>query len=104
MDKNAEQEKVKNEKELYSIILFVINDGAHSKRAEKKLKNLCEEWLPHRYDIEVVDVVKDFQTALDYNILLTPSVVITNPKPQVTIHGDLSDARKFIAALKLEDE
>lgn len=103
MEKKAEQEDINNEKEEYSIILFVINDGSHSKRAKKNLKSLCEKLLPERHHIEVVDVVDDFQTALDHNILLTPSVVVTHPKPKVTIHGDLSDTRKFVAALKLEE-
>lgn len=49
-------------------------------------------------------MIKDFQTALDYNILLTPSVVVTKPEPQKTIHGDLSDPDKFVKALNLHDQ
>lgn len=99
-----EGQKGNNPEEVhYSIILFVINNGINSRRARKNLERLCEEWLPSRHKIEIVDVVKDFQTALDYDILLTPSVVVTDPKPRVTIHGDLSDASKFIDALNLEE-
>ncbi len=88
----------------YSFILFVIREGSNSERARENLERLCKKWLPKRHDIEVVDVLEEFQTALDYNILLTPSVVITEPEPQKVIHGDLSDPQKFVKALKLNEE
>lgn len=88
----------------YSFILFIISNGDNSGRARENLERLCKKWLPGRHEIEVVDVIKDFQTALDYNILLTPSVVVTKPEPQKTIHGDLSDPDKFVKALNLHDQ
>ena len=86
----------------YSFILFVVSNGEHSGQARENLKRLCEKFLPGRHTIQVVDVVEDFQTALDHDILLTPSIVITDPEPRVVIHGDLSDPGKFIDALNLE--
>ena len=88
----------------YSFILFIISNGKHSMQARENLEQLCEKHLPGRYEIEVVDVVKDFQTALDYNILVTPSVVITEPNPRTIIHGDLSDPENFIKALNLSEK
>ncbi len=88
--------------ENYTFVLFVIEEGTNSEQARKNLESLCEEWLPGRHEIEVVDVVDDFQVALDYNILLTPAVVIVEPEPRTTIHGDLSDTQKFVDALNLD--
>lgn len=88
----------------YSFILFVISNGDNSARAQENLERLCKKWLPGRHNIKVVDVLEDFQTALDYNILLTPSVVVTKPEPRKVIHGDLSDPHKFIEALNLNEE
>jgi len=88
----------------YTFVLFVIKDAEHSKRAHANLERLCEKWLAGKYQIETVDVVEDFQTALDYNILLTPSVVVKYPEPRLTIHGDLSNAQNFIDALNLDQE
>lgn len=87
----------------YSFILFVISDGEHSRQARENLIQLCEKYLAEPYEIKIVDVAEDFQTALDYNILVTPSVVVTDPKPQTVIHGDLSDPDKFIDALNLSE-
>lgn len=102
MNKFAEQDGKKREQMHYSFILFIVKDGENSERARNNLERLCEKWLPGRHKIKIVDVLEDFQTALDYNILLTPSVVITDPKPEVTIHGDLSDASKFFDILNLD--
>ncbi len=95
-------EKSQNNSEVthYSFLLFVIKEGENSKNALKNLEHLCRKWLPGRHTIEVVDVVEDFQTALDHNILVTPSLVITDPKPQITIHGDLSDPDKLLNQIK----
>lgn len=88
----------------YSFILFIVKNGNNSERAQNNLNHLCEEWLPEDYTITVVDVVEDFQTALDHNILLTPAVIITEPEPEVVLYGDLSDSSKFIDALNLKSE
>lgn len=102
MDKTAEEHKPPEEIH-YSFILFVVSNGEHSGQARENLNRLCDKFLPGRHTIRVVDVVEEFQTALDHNILLTPSVVITNPEPRVVIHGDLSDPETFLDALNLEE-
>lgn len=90
------------DQEYYSFVLFVIDNGANSERARENLERLCNEWMPRRHEIKVVDVVEQFEIALDYNILLTPAVVVKKPEPMITIHGDLSDASKFVDALNLD--
>lgn len=104
MNSNGGQKGNKSEQEHYSLILFVIDDGDNSRRARKNLKRLCEKWVPDQHDVKIVDVLEDFQTALDHNILLTPSVVVISPAPRKVIHGDLSDGRKFAEALNLHDK
>lgn len=87
----------------YSFTLFIVSNGDNSTRALRNLKRLCEKWLADRYIISVVDVVEDFETALEHDILLTPTVLVTEPKPQVVIYGDLSDPLKFRDALNLKE-
>lgn len=87
----------------YSFILFIVENGKNSERAIENLKSLCEKWLPDSHTITIVDVVEDFQTALDHDILLTPSVIVTEPEPRVVLHGDLSDSSKFVDALNLDE-
>ena len=102
MGESKKQQDKKIQGMHYSFILFVVENGDNSGRALENLKRLCQKWLPDQYSITVVDVVEDFQTALDYNVLVTPSVIVKEPEPRVLIHGDLSDPRKFIDALNLD--
>lgn len=103
--KNSSRQLVKDrESQVCTMVLFMVSDGSNSLRAKENLERLAEQYLSGRHRIEIVDVVKDFQTALEHNILLTPSVVITDPPPRITIHGDLSDPRKFVDALNLNRE
>ena len=102
MGQSKEQQDKQSQRAHYSFILFIVENGDNSGRALENLKRLCQKWLPGQHSITVVDVVEDFQTALDYNVLVTPSVIVTEPEPQVLIHGDLSDPNKFIDALNLD--
>lgn len=104
MNTSSKQRVKGRETQAYTMILFVVSDGSNSRRARENLERLCEQYLPGRHRIEIVDVTKDFQAALDHNVLLTPSVVVTAPRPRITVHGDLSDPRKFINALNLDKE
>ena len=104
MNKSSKKRSKDWKTQAYTMILFVVSDGSNSRRALENLNRLCGQYLPGRHRIEIVDVMKDFQAALDHNILLTPSVVITDPSPRITIHGDLSDPQRFINALGLDKE
>ncbi|MEX0646986.1 MAG: circadian clock KaiB family protein [Balneolaceae bacterium] len=104
MNNFAEQQESNPQNHHYTFTLFVIKSGANSERAKENLENHCDKWLQGRYDIKVVDVVEDFQTALKHNILLTPSVLVTGSGLKKVIHGDLSDSRKFAEALNLYNE
>ncbi len=102
MEENVELSAEQSNDVTYNFILFIVEGGYNSERAVINLQELCNQWLPNRHTIKVVDVVKEFQTALEYNILLTPSVVVTDPKPQTVIYGDLSDSDKFLEVLNLK--
>jgi circadian clock protein KaiB len=84
--------------------VFMAGDEPHSMLALNNLKRFCEAYLQDRYEIQVVDVFKSFDTALTNSIFLTPAVIKMRPSPRVTIFGNLSDAKKLLAALQLEIE
>ncbi len=83
------------------MILFVAGDEPNSRRARENIRAACSEKGSKRYDLQVVDVFDDFQTALDYDIMVTPALVVLDPPPRVTLLGDLSDTEKLHAALGL---
>ncbi len=76
------KEKIKNKSNIqthYHLKLFVAGDEPNSYKAKKTIERLCESCLKGNYKLEVVDVLKDYQVALDNNILIAPTLVIVAP-------------------------
>ncbi len=87
--------------ENYVMLLFVVSDEPNSKQAKDNLKRICDTHLNGRYQNKIINVLEDFQLALEYNVLVTPTLVLVEPPPQVRIFGNLSDTKKVIEALRL---
>jgi circadian clock protein KaiB len=84
--------------------LYVAGEGPNSVKAIANLNGLCREHLADRYEIEILDVLKDPQRALDDNVMLTPTLVKLLPKPTAKVIGNLSDSRTVLAACGLNPE
>jgi len=69
--------------------------------AKKNIEQICAAYLQGRCELTVFDVCKDFITALDHGVLLTPTLLLLSPLPSVTIIGNLSDTEKVLGALRL---
>ena len=78
----------------YLLRLFIAGNGQNSQKALVNLRSLCQEHLEGRYTIETVDVVDDFQAAVNDNILVTPALILVAPLPRVMVLGNLSDRQK----------
>jgi circadian clock protein KaiB len=82
----------------YFFRLFVAGGESNSRLAEQNLRALCNEHLPGRHQIEVVDVLKDAEKALQAKIMLAPAVAVISPRA-MTFYGTLNDKPKILAAL-----
>jgi circadian clock protein KaiB len=89
---------------IYELRLFVTGRTPQSQRAVENLWQICEETIPGRYQIEVIDVLERPQMAEEDKILATPTLVRRTPRPQRKIIGDLSDRERVIHALDLTTE
>jgi circadian clock protein KaiB len=87
--------------EIYVFLLFVAGNESNSAQARGNLAPLCEKHLQGRYQIEIVDVLKDASTAHKNNVLVTPTLILIEPPPKVTLLGNLNDIRQVLAALRL---
>ena len=80
--------------------LFVAGDEPNSRRAKENLSNLCDEYLKGDCKIETIDILKDYQTAINDRIFVTPALKVEmTQKPTLTIYGNLSDEKKLLSAL-----
>jgi circadian clock protein KaiB len=98
------KEKIKGKEaqgETYILRLFMADNEPNSKQALENLKRLQETHLKMPHKKEIVDVMEDFQTALENNVLVTPCLILASPLPRVTIFGNLSDKERVLAALRL---
>lgn len=87
----------------YKFTLFVVGNGPNSQLAQDNLENICAEYLrAGNCKVRIVDVQKDFQTALDYEILVTPTLVVEGPRGRSTILGNLSEVDRVLVTLGYE--
>lgn len=88
----------------YAFTVFVTGETARSKRAVSNLRSVCERLVPGDYELSIVDVLVDTQTAEDHNIIATPTVLRTRPEPERRVLGDLSDLTQVATALDIGDD
>jgi circadian clock protein KaiB len=87
--------------ETWQLRLYVAGQTPRSVAAFANLKKICEEHLPGRYDIEVVDLVKHPQLAAGDQILAIPTLVRKLPQPLRKIVGDLRDTERALVGLQI---
>lgn len=87
--------------EKWDLRLYVAGQSPRSLAAFANLKKICEEHLPGRYNIEVVDLVKHPQLAAGDQILAIPTLVRKLPQPLRKIVGDLRDVEKALVGLQI---
>jgi circadian clock protein KaiB len=85
----------------YQLRLYVTDHTLRSRQALAQLRSLCDEQLPDRYELEVVDVLTRPEVARAHRILATPTVEKLLPHPMRRIIGDLADIEKVLAGLEL---
>ena len=87
--------------EVFMFRLYVAGDGPNSLQAMANLAQLCEAHLADRYEIEIVDVLRDPKRALTESILMTPTLVSESPYPGHRIVGTLSNTEPILQILGL---
>ena len=86
----------------YRLRLFVAGEEANSRQARANLERLCEEYLAGRFEVEVVDVLKDFRAAVAERVLVTPALIVAAPPPRAVVLGNLSDTPRVLTALGIQ--
>ncbi|MEJ7663782.1 MAG: circadian clock KaiB family protein [Hymenobacter sp.] len=74
---------------------------AKSDAALANLRRYCEQQVPGRYRLEVIDLLQNPQLAEGDQILAIPTVVRKMPEPIRRVIGDLSNEERVIVGLDL---
>ena len=85
----------------WELRLYVAGQTPKSMAAFQNLQRLCEEHLPGRYRIEVIDLLQNPKLARDEQIVAIPTLVRKLPDPICRVIGDLSDTERTLVGLQL---
>ena len=82
--------------------LYIAGQSPKSLTAITNLTALCEEHLPSRHQIEIIDLVEHPRLAATDEIIAIPTLVRRLPAPARRIVGDLSDTARVLDGLQLK--
>jgi circadian clock protein KaiB len=99
-EKILERSQVEKE-EHYVLRLYVTGMTPRSTEAFAAIKALCEEHLPARYDLEVIDIYEHPSLAKDEQIIAVPTLVKQLPTPLRRLIGNLADKERVLMGLDL---
>lgn len=91
------------EPDIFRFRLYVADDTLNSGQALANLRAICNRYLPGRYKIELVDVLKEPHRALQDRVFMTPTLVKLAPMPVERIIGNLSQTTLVLQVLGLEE-
>jgi circadian clock protein KaiB len=85
----------------YNLRLYVAGQTPKSIAAIANLKKICEQHLNGRYNIEVIDLMKNPALAQRHQIVAIPTLIRQLPEPLKRIIGDLSNFEKVLVGLDI---
>ena len=86
----------------YNFRLYVAGQTPKSMAAITNLKTVCEKHLPGAYNIEIIDIAKNPERAIEDQIMALPTLVRRLPEPIKRVIGTLSDMEKVLIGLDIE--
>lgn len=87
----------------WQLRVYVANYKTRSAVTVANLERLCEQSIPGRYQIEIVDLLKTPERCRKDRIVAIPTVVRSFPLPERRAVGTLADERAAIQALELNE-
>jgi circadian clock protein KaiB len=89
--------------EAWDFALYVAGHTPRSVAAIRNLETLCEQYMPGRYHIEIIDLAERPELARGDQIVAIPTLVRKLPQPFRRVIGDLSNTDKVVVSLQLRD-
>lgn len=102
-DSTAEFEAAVNasQSEAYRLRLYIAGATPKSLRALTQVRQVCDEYLQGRYELEVIDLYQQPTLAEGEQIIAVPTLIKKLPLPLRRIIGDLSKTERLLVGLDL---
>ena len=95
------RDRFEGDDQVWELRLYVAGQSSKSLTAFANLRRVCEEHLPGKYSIEVIDLLENPQLAKGDQIVAIPTLVRKLPEPIRKIVGDLSNVERTLVGLQL---
>jgi circadian clock protein KaiB len=102
-NKSPDTNKNKNgDKKEFVFHLFITGASPNSIRAINNMKHLCEQHMPGRYELQIIDVYQQPAIAQQEQIIALPLMIRKHPLPERRLIGDMSETTKILKTLGIE--
>lgn len=85
----------------YVFRLYITGTTPQSTRAIVNIRKICEEHLKGRYELEVLDLLQNPESARIDQIIAAPTLAKISPLPARRFIGDLSQTDRLLRGLDL---
>jgi circadian clock protein KaiB len=88
----------------YVLRLYVAGMSPKSVQAIDNIKRICEEHLPGKYQLEVIDIYRFPIFAKDGQIVAAPTLIKELPLPLRKLIGSMSDTERVLVGMDLKSK
>lgn len=99
-----EEALAKTEDGKYVLHLYVAGMGPKSVKAIENIKRICEEHMPGKYQLEVIDIYQYPIFAKNGQIVAAPTLIKELPPPLRKIIGSMSDTERVLVGMDLKSK
>jgi circadian clock protein KaiB len=100
--KAFEEALSKKEGGKYIMRLYVAGMSPKSVQAIDNIKRICEEYLPGKYQLEVIDIYQHPILAKDGQIVAAPTLIKELPPPLRKLIGSMADTERVLLGMDLK--
>ena len=101
MNQQHGETPVESKDQYYILRLFVAGTTPNSLRAIQIVRLICEEKLPGRHELEVIDVYQHTGQLAAGQVVVAPTLMRQSPLPVRQLIGDLTNRNRVLEGLEL---
>lgn len=86
---------------IYLFRLYVSGTSQRSALAITNVRRICDQYMPGRYDLEVIDVYQQPAATKTAQVIAVPTLIKELPFPPQRFVGDMSNTERIVVGLRL---
>ena len=94
----------KKEGDTYVLHLYVAGMGPRSIQAINNIKRIFDEYMPGKYELEIIDIYQHPVFAKDGQIVAAPTLIKELPPPLRKLIGSMSNTERVLLGMDLKSK